>query len=225
MWVPVYFKHVFCPFIRSFRGCESTNSIFKDYVLQEDNIETFIGQCNIFQEQVVSIDRFESSIQKPIYCTRQPIERHAAEIYTVGLFLKFQKELLDASAFNVFEEEKDRIYTVKRVLEYEDAEFLNDSFSVEVDMEKKIFNCICSKFERDGILCCHVLRLFTQFEQELQKLCTEKTGSDASQTVLRYAMLMNNTADTCASVSRDPNRSQIFLEELERIQQKLSSRE
>jgi len=92
-------------------------------------------------------------MQKPIYFTRQPIERHAAEIYTVGLFLKFQKELLDASAFNVFEEEKDRIYTVKRVLEYEDAEFLNDSFSVEVDMEKKIFNCICSKFERDGILC------------------------------------------------------------------------
>ena len=133
---------------------------------------------------------------------------------------------------------------MKRVLEYEDAEFLNDSFSVEVDMEKKIFNCICSKFERDGILCCHVLRLFTQFgineipehyirlwwtkkfrEQELQKLCTEKTGSDASQNVLRYAMLMNKTADTCASVSRDPNRSQIFLEELERIQQKLSSRE
>lgn len=244
MWVPVYFKHVFCPFIRSFGGCESTNSIFKDYVLQEDNIETFIGQYNIFQEQVVSIDRFESSMQKPIYCTRQPIERHAAEIYTVGLFLKFQKELLDASAFNVFEKEKDRIYTVKRVLEYEDAEFLNDSFSVEVDMEKKIFNCICSKFERDGILCCHVLRLFTQFgineipehyirqrwtkkfrEQELQKLCTEKTGSDASQNVLRYAMLMNKTADTCASVSRDPNRSQIFLEELERIQQKLSSRE
>ena len=75
MWVPVYFKHVFCPFIRSFRGCESTNSIFKDYVLQEDNIETFIGQCNILQEQVVSIDRFKSSMQKPIYCTRQPIER------------------------------------------------------------------------------------------------------------------------------------------------------
>ena len=151
--MPVYFKDVFCPFIRSFGGCESTNSIFKDYVLQEDNIETFIGQCNILQEQVVSIDRFESSMQKPIYFTRQPIERHAAEIYTVGLFLKFQKELLDASAFNVFVEEKDRIYTVKRVLEYEDAEFLNDSFSVEVDMEKKIFNCICSKFERDGILC------------------------------------------------------------------------
>lgn len=242
MWVPVYFKHVFCPFIRSFGFCNSANSIFKDYVLQEDNIETFISQYNIFQEQAVGIDTFESSMQKPLYCTRQPIERHAAEIYTVRLFLKFQKELLDASAFNVYEDEKDRIYTVKRVLDYEDAEFRHDSFSVEVDMGNKTFNCICSKFERDGILCCHVLRLFTQFgineipqhyirqrwtkkfrEQELQKLCTEKTGPDASQNVLRYAMLMNRTADTFASVSKDPNQTRIFLQELERIQQKLSS--
>jgi hypothetical protein len=242
MWVPVYFRHVFCPFIRSFGRCESTHSIFKDYVLQEDTIETIISQYNIFQEESVSIDRFESTLQKPIYCTRQLIERRAAEIYTMGLFLKFQKELLDASAFNVFEKE-DRIYTVQRVVDYEDAEFPNDSFTIEVDMKNKTFNCICSKFERDGILCCHVLRLFTQFginqipehyikqrwtkkfrEQELQKLCIEKTGSIASQNSLRYAMLMNRMAETCASVSKDPNRSQIFLEELERIQQKMSSK-
>jgi len=242
MWVPVYFKHVFFPFIRSFGHCESTHSIFKDYVLQEDTIETFISQYNIFQEEAVSIDRFESTLQKPIYCTRQLIERRAAEIYTMGLFSKFPKELLDASAFNVFEKEKDRLYTVQRVVDYEDAEFPNDSFTIEVDMKIKTFNCICSKFERDGILCCHVLRLFTQFgineipehyikqrwtkkfrEQELQKLCIEKTGSTASQNSLRYAMLMNRMAETCASVSKDPNQSQIFLEELERIQQKMSS--
>jgi len=34
---------------------------------------------------------------------------------------------------------------------------------------------------------------------------------------------MNRMAETCASVSKDPNQSQIFLEELERIQQKMSS--
>ncbi|KAJ1263872.1 hypothetical protein BS78_09G220300 [Paspalum vaginatum] len=240
MWVPVYFKHVFCPFIRSFGHYESTNSIFKDYVLQEDTIETFISQYNIFQEEAISIDRFQSTLQKPVYCTRQLIERHASEIYTNGLFLKFQKELLDASAFNVFEKETERIYTVKKVLEYEDAEFVNDSFPVEVDMKNKTFNCICSKFERDGILCCHVLRLFTQFgineipqhyikrrwtkkfrEQELHKLCMQKAGSNASQNAPRYAMLMNRTAEICASASKDPNQSQIFLEELERIQQKL----
>ena len=107
--------------------------------------------------------RSQSTPKIPMYCTRQPIERQAAELYTVGLFLKFQKELLDASAFNVFEMDKGRIYTVKKTLDYEEAEFLSDSFPIEVDMKTNMLNCVCSKFERDGILCCHVLRLFTQF--------------------------------------------------------------
>ncbi|KAL6653060.1 hypothetical protein ACP70R_011985 [Stipagrostis hirtigluma subsp. patula] len=246
MWVPVYFKHVFCPFIRSFGRSVGTNSIFKDHVRREDTIETFISQYKSFQEEALSTedeDRFESTLKKSIYCTRQPIERHAAEIYTTGLFLKFQKELLDSSAFNV-SEKGNNIYTVKKMLDYEEAEFPGDSFSVEVNMETKMFNCICSKFERDGILCCHVLRLFTQFginmipehyikqrwtmkfrEQELQKHCIETTGSNASQNALRYAMLMNRVAGICASVSKDANQSKLFLEELERIQQKLISRE
>ncbi|XP_039771617.1 protein FAR1-RELATED SEQUENCE 5-like [Panicum virgatum] len=247
MWVPVYFKHVFSPFTRSTRCSMSKNSIFKDYVQQNDTIETFISQYDIFQEAAVSIedgDRFESTLKKPTYSTRHPIERHAAEIYTMGMFLRFQKELLDASAFNAFEKEKDVMYTVKKALDYEDAEFLRDSFSVEVDLKTNTFNCICSKFERDGIVCCHVLRLFTQFsinkipehyikprwtkkfrEQELQKYCSEKIGSAVSQSTLRYAMIMNRMADSCATVSKDLDRSKIFLEEHERILQKLTERE
>ena len=166
MWVPVYFKHVFCPFIRSSEGSDNTNSIFKDDVPLQDTIENLIHQYDIFQKEVACMEhgyRSQSTPKIPMYCTRQPIERQAAELYTVGLFLKFQKELLDASAFNVFETDKGRIYTVKKTLDYEEAEFLSDSFPIEVDMKTNMFNCVCSKFERDGILCCHVLRLFTQF--------------------------------------------------------------
>nr|TKW03388.1 hypothetical protein SEVIR_7G020600v2 [Setaria viridis] len=247
MWVPVYFKHVFSPFTQSTGCSKSKHSIFKDYVQQNDTIETFISQYDIFQEEAVSIedgDRSQSTLKKPVYSTRHPIERHAAEIYTTGMFLRFQKELLDASAFNAFEKERDVIYTVKKALDYEDAEFLRDSFSVDVDLKTNTFNCICSKFERDGIVCCHVLRLFTQFsinmipehyikprwtkkfrEQELQKYCSEKIGSDISQSSLRYAMIMNRMAESCAAVSKDPNQSKIFLEEHERILWKLTDRE
>uniref|UniRef100_A0A0A9HMJ6 Protein FAR1-RELATED SEQUENCE n=1 Tax=Arundo donax TaxID=35708 RepID=A0A0A9HMJ6_ARUDO len=69
MWVPVYFKHVFCPFIRSPGHSQSTYSIFKDYVLREDTIEIFISQYNIFQMEAVSIehgDRCESTLKKPM---------------------------------------------------------------------------------------------------------------------------------------------------------------
>ncbi|KAL6839736.1 hypothetical protein ACP4OV_030424 [Aristida adscensionis] len=244
MWVPVYFKHVFCPFIRSFGRSDGTNSIFNDHVLREDTVDNFISQYQIFQEVLSTedINRVESTLKKTVYCTRQPIERHAADIYTTGLFLKFQKELLDASAFNV-SEEGCNTYTVKKMLDYEEAEFLGESFSVEVELETKMFNCICSKFERDGILCCHILRLFTQFginalpehyikqrwtkkfrEQELQN-CIENTRSNGSQNALRYAVLMSRVTGICATVSKDANQSKLFLDDLERIQQKLTCRE
>ncbi|TVU07337.1 hypothetical protein EJB05_47387, partial [Eragrostis curvula] len=245
MWAPVYFKHVFCPFLWSSGCTKATNSIFKDHVLREDTIETFISQYNIFQEQAVSMEaaRYESTPKKQMYCTRQLIERHASDIYTTGIFVKFQKELLDATAFNVFEKVKDALYTVKKVMDYEEAEFPRDSFSVEVDLERNMFNCICSKFERDGILCCHVLRLFTQFgintipehyikrrwtkkfrEQELQKCCIASTGSNVSANALCYPALMQ-MEEICAAVSKDSTHSKVLAEELERIQQKLSSRE
>jgi len=38
-------------------------------------------------------------------------------------------------------------------------------------------------------------------------------------------MIMNRMADSCATVSKDPDRSKIFLEEHERILQKLTDRE
>ncbi|XP_034604200.1 protein FAR1-RELATED SEQUENCE 5 isoform X2 [Setaria viridis] len=206
MWVPVYFKHAFCPFIRSTGRSESTDTIFKEHGLRKDAIENFFCQYDIFQKNVISPEDgygLESTQKKTMYCTRQPIERHAAEVYTMGMFLKFQKELLDASAFNVFEIESGRVYAVKKTLDYEEAEFPGDSFSVEVDLGNNMFNCICSKFERDGMLCCHVLRLLTQFgvnvipenyirqrwtkkfREELQKLHgTEKTRSTVSQNAL-----------------------------------------
>ena len=136
-----------------------------------------------------------------MYCTRQPIERHAAEVYTMGMFLKFQKELLDASAFNVFEIESNRVYAVKKTLDYEEAEFLRDSFSIEVGLGKMMFNCICSKFERDRILCCHVLRLFTQFginvipEHYIRPRWTKKFREGLQK--------LHNTEKTRSTVSRN----------------------
>jgi hypothetical protein len=48
MWAPAYFIDVFCPFIKTAGRSESTNSSFKDYVMHNDSIETFLQQCEIF---------------------------------------------------------------------------------------------------------------------------------------------------------------------------------
>ena len=42
IWVLVFLKKVFCPFIKSTRRSEGINSVFKDYVMRKDTIETFL---------------------------------------------------------------------------------------------------------------------------------------------------------------------------------------
>uniref|UniRef100_A0A0A9D1K4 Protein FAR1-RELATED SEQUENCE n=1 Tax=Arundo donax TaxID=35708 RepID=A0A0A9D1K4_ARUDO len=122
--------------------------------------------------------------------------------------------------------------------------FRETFFSVEIDMKSNIFKCICSKFERDGMLCCHVLRLFTQFgvneipehyilkrwtkkfrEEELERCthsCTENTGSDGSQNAMWHAMLMNKLVDITATVCKDGTKTARFWDELDRLQERIA---
>jgi hypothetical protein len=123
LFVPAYFHGKFCPFTRSTSRSESFNSNFKDYVKRKDTIETFIQQYELFQENIVEIenkDRFETTQKKPVFFLRQPIEKHAAKIYTKGLYLKFATELVNATAFAVIEIERDKLYKVKKNFRYED---------------------------------------------------------------------------------------------------------
>uniref|UniRef100_A0A0A9T3X6 Protein FAR1-RELATED SEQUENCE n=1 Tax=Arundo donax TaxID=35708 RepID=A0A0A9T3X6_ARUDO len=246
MWVPVFLKKVFCPFIWTTGRSESTNSNFKDFVMRKDSIETFLQQYVIFQEEQESIenkDRFESNVLISKYSTMKPIERQAGDIYTRGIYGKFQKELLFSDAFSVEEIEKDKKYILNKLMSYKEEEFHRDSFVIQVDREESNFECVCAKYDRDGILCCHVLRLFTQLgineipakyikdrwtqkwkEEVLKKqkqIQLEKGSDGKGQSAIRYAMMMTKTADICAALSKDPEKSNKFLEELYKIEEKI----
>lgn len=116
-------------------------------------------------------------------------------------------------------------------------------FTVCVDRQKERYERECAKFEKDGILCCHILRLFTQFdvvripeeyimprwtikyrEEELIKhkqQCIEVHGAEASESTLRYAMLMNIVNDVCADLSRNAAKSREFIEEVHKLHKRL----
>jgi hypothetical protein len=167
MFVPAYFKGCFCPFTRSTGRSESFNSNFKDYVRRKDTIETFLKQYELFQENVIETeneDRFDSTQKKPTFWCNNPIERHAAKIYTNGIYKKFVTELVNATAFSVTEVFKDKIYELTKMFSYENPEYRRDIFTVAIDRKAMTFECECGKFEKDGILCCHILRIFTQFD-------------------------------------------------------------
>jgi hypothetical protein len=97
-------------------------------------------------------------------------------------------------------------------------------------------------------LCCHVLRLFTQFdiihipehyinkrwtkeyrEAELikhkQRTIDEGAGSENSQISMRYAVLMGKVTEVCAFVSKDADFSKEFLVDIQNLQDKYSARE
>jgi hypothetical protein len=245
-WVPVYFKQIFCPFIRTTGRSEGMNSVFKDYVKRKDTIETFLIQYDLFQETVVETeneDRFLSIGLEPVYWGHSRIERHASKLYTRGIFFKFQNELMNATAFAVEVVEENKTYHLKKTFNYKKQEFHQDVFEVKVDRSKEQFNCICGKFQRDGILCFHVSRLFTQFdinvipdnyinrrwtkdyrEVELlkfkKKMIDEGPGSDSSQISMRYAIVMSKVTDLCAEVCKNADSAKEFLEDVQKLQEK-----
>lgn len=165
------------------------------------------------------------------------------EASTQEVYTKFQWELKYAGAFAVEEIEKNKWYNVKKLMEYEGQEFNRESFLVNVEIETEKYDCICSKFDRDGILCCHVLRLFTQLgiikiperyikprwtkmwkEEELKKqkqIAIERTGDAKGQSAVRYAMMMGKSAEICASTCKDPVKSNKFIELMEKFQEEL----
>ncbi|KAM0902369.1 hypothetical protein ACQ4PT_019396 [Festuca glaucescens] len=198
---------------------ESFNSSFKDYILQKDTIENFLKQYELFLENVLEIendDRFQSTQKEPVLWCRQPIERHAAGVYTRGIYLKFVTELMNSTAFGVTEVVKDQVYELRKLFYYEKAKYRRNLFTVFVDCEEMIV-------EYQYIM----PRWTTEFrEKELVKHkqeCLDKHGSNVTHQLLVYATLMNSMNDVCADISRDVDKSREFIEEVQKLHKRLMS--
>jgi hypothetical protein len=240
IWVPVYFRHDFYPFVQSLGCGEGTNLLFKDSVLPKDSIEKFIERYEEIQKKTIQTDDEDrqQAGTVPSCFSLQPIEKHASNIYTRQIFLKVQRELLHSTAFNVQEVQRGAVYRLEKVFNYQNAEFDRKYFEVLVEPGSSAFICQCAKFARDGILCCHIFRLFTQFgineipgqyivprwtdkfkeekEKQYRQKCLEKTDSTT-----RYAMLMSKMADLGKKICGDGAKCNTFMLEFDSIQERL----
>ncbi|XP_048545200.1 protein FAR1-RELATED SEQUENCE 5-like [Triticum urartu] len=239
-WVPVYFQADFCPFVESAGYFEGTNLLFKDNVLPKDRIEKFIEQYERMQEHIVKTEEEDAlqSATEPAYFSMQPIEKHAARIYTRQIFLRAQNELYYSTAFNVHEIQGG--HRLEKVFNYENPEFSRNSFEVLAEPGTHAFKCQCAKFTRDGILCCHIFRVFTQLgvkeipaqymlprwapkfiEERLKEY--EERCSKRTENKTRYAMLLGKMAEIGKGICADGAKSSCFMLELDKVQETFGS--
>ncbi|XP_048551882.1 protein FAR1-RELATED SEQUENCE 5-like [Triticum urartu] len=135
LFFPVYFKKSVFPFIHSIARSEGTNAIFKDNVGSTFSVITFLREYERILKAMQENEKEQDSITrttKPTYWLGTELELQAAEKYEV-----YKTWMLTEKDFRI------------------------QRYVVIVDMHREDFACICGKFEKDGVVCSHILRVLT----------------------------------------------------------------
>ncbi|XBI34050.1 hypothetical protein VPH35_119901 [Triticum aestivum] len=90
------------------------------------------------------------------------MERQMSKIYTNKIFNKFQEEIKRASMFTAFQVDE-CTFKVCSILGMSDSEPKDPdkgrNYFVTASIGEGEFYCQCCKFERDSIVCCHILKV------------------------------------------------------------------
>uniref|UniRef100_A0A0E0MEK3 SWIM-type domain-containing protein n=1 Tax=Oryza punctata TaxID=4537 RepID=A0A0E0MEK3_ORYPU len=141
---------------------EGFNTVLKRYVYPQNSIYNFFLQYKKIQEKItVAIDQneFEAEETIPSMWGNYPMETKALKVYTTPIFNRFQKELIASTSYKLTRT-SENMYLVELngglVRNYGSKAFI-----VAANVLDRIYICECCKFERDDILCCHVLKVMT----------------------------------------------------------------
>ncbi|KAH7541882.1 hypothetical protein FEM48_Zijuj02G0014500 [Ziziphus jujuba var. spinosa] len=158
-WVPVYFRDSFFAAISPNLGYDG--SFFDGYVNQQTTLPMFFRQyeraLENWSEKETEAD-FDTLCTMPVLRTPSPMEKQAANLYTRKIFGKFQEELVETFVYTANRIEGDGAISTFRVAKFEDD---NKAYIVTLNYPEMRANCSCQMFEYSGILCRHVLTVFT----------------------------------------------------------------
>ncbi|KAJ1411603.1 Zinc finger, PMZ-type [Sesbania bispinosa] len=136
-WAPVYFRDTFFATFTSNHGYERS-------------IEHSL-------EKEIEAD-YETICTTPVLKTPSPMEQQAANLYTKKIFAKFQEELVETFVYTANIIEDDGVVSKYRVAKYEHD---YKAYMVTLNISELKANCSCQMFEYSGILCRHILTVFT----------------------------------------------------------------
>jgi hypothetical protein len=158
-WVPVYFRDSFFAVLSPNQGFDG--SFFDGYVNQQTTLPMFFRQYeraleSSFQKEIEA--DFDTICTMPVLRTPSPMEKQAANLYTRKIFAKFQEELVETFVYTANRIEGDGAISTFRVAKFEDDQ---KAYIVSLNYPEMIASCSCHMFEYSGILCRHVLTVFT----------------------------------------------------------------
>lgn len=157
-WAPVYFRDTFFAALSSNHG---VSSFFDGYVNQQTTIPMFFKQYERALEN--SLEReieadYYTICTTPVLKTPSPMEQQAANLYTKKVFEKFQDELVETFVHTANKIDGDGTVSKFRVAKYEHD---HKAFIVMLDISVMNASCSCQMFEYSGVLCRHILTVFT----------------------------------------------------------------
>jgi hypothetical protein len=161
-FVPVFFKLDFYPFIHSTARSEGTNAIFKDNVGSTFSVISFLGEYQKISENIEEMEREQDVVTRttePRYWAFSALEIQVGQLYNRKIFYRFQKQIKFTTKLHVDEVDKFVRYEVYKTQQQQLKEFRSRRYVVSVDLKERDFVCICCKFEKDGIVCAHILRV------------------------------------------------------------------
>lgn len=162
-WVPAYFMHDFYPFLQTTQRSEGFNAVLKRYVSPSNSVLEFVRQYAAIQEKIMKAENkeeAESSLTTARTWCWHPIEQHMSKVYTRGIYNRFQSEMQSSMSYNI-KQDGENSYLVECITKFV-PNYHNRTYKVFADPPNGVYRCACCKFERDGIVCCHILKTMFQ---------------------------------------------------------------
>ncbi|XP_039140569.1 protein FAR1-RELATED SEQUENCE 5-like [Dioscorea cayenensis subsp. rotundata] len=161
-WVSLYWQDTFTAGMTTTQRSESINSFFDGFVNAQTPLDEFVMQYDkalLARRNVEESEDFKTLNSIANFYTGHPIERHAGEVYTRAVFDTFQAELRESDSM-LAERIRDGSDNAKYAICNHVVVFGKNC----IEDAEPYAMCSCKKFEREGVLCCHILKIFKKKE-------------------------------------------------------------
>ena len=160
-WIPAYFMQNFFPFMQTTARSEGFNAVLKQYVKPTNSVLEFVQQFQDIQEKYSSAEGKEEATTLVTVATKwchHPIEVQMSKTYTRGIYYRFQEEMQKLMSYNCHHVGGDN-YITECIAQFV-PHYGTRSFNVIANKAEERYECECCKMQRDGILCCHILKVW-----------------------------------------------------------------